>query len=183
MFRKEDFKKVDLLGSGKKNTKIYKVIHRHSGKFYALKEVEAKSLDKLNEYKEEAVQLFKAQNHPNVIQFYGYFFYETMYNTFRIGIVCEYIEHKLNLEYVFRKRKQMGLYWKQVELEKMMYSLISTLSHMQNVGLCHRDLKPANLFVMPNGSIKVIDFGESKDLFKPEEDGGNATTATIRGTP
>ena len=51
MFRKEDFKKVDLLGSGKKNTKIYKVIHRHSGKFYALKEVEAKSLDKLNEYK------------------------------------------------------------------------------------------------------------------------------------
>jgi serine/threonine protein kinase len=67
MFRKEDFKKVDLLGSGKKNTKIYKVIHRHSGKFYALKEVEAKSLDKLNEYKEEAVQLFKAQNNPNVI--------------------------------------------------------------------------------------------------------------------
>lgn len=36
---------------------------------------------------------------------------------------------------------------------------------------------------MPNGSIKVIDFGESKDLFKPEEDGGDATTATIRGTP
>ena len=94
MFRKEDFKKVDLLGSVKKNTKIYKVIHRHSGKFYALKEVEAKSLDKLNEYKEEAVQLFKAQNHPNVIQFFGYFFYETMYNTYRIGIVCEYIEHK-----------------------------------------------------------------------------------------
>lgn len=55
MFRKEDFKKVDLLGSGKKNTKIYKVIHRQSGKFYALKEVEAKTLDKLNEYKEEAV--------------------------------------------------------------------------------------------------------------------------------
>ena len=25
--------------------------------------------------------------------------------------------------------------------------------------------------------------GESKDLFRPEDDGGNATTATIRGTP
>jgi hypothetical protein len=47
-----------------------------------------------------------------VIQFFGYFFYETMYNTFRIGIVCEYIEHRQNLEYVFRKRKQMQLYWK-----------------------------------------------------------------------
>ena len=81
MFRKQDFKKVDLLGNGKKNTKIYKVLHIASGRYYALKEVEAKSLDKLNEYKvsknipsiwfnhiynkfclqqEEAVQLFKA---------------------------------------------------------------------------------------------------------------------------
>ena len=51
MFRKQDFKKVDLLGNGKKNTKIYKVLHIASGRYYALKEVEAKSLDKLNEYK------------------------------------------------------------------------------------------------------------------------------------
>jgi len=51
MFRKQDLKKVDLLGSGKKNTKIYKVLHLSSGKYYALKEVEAKTLDKLNEYK------------------------------------------------------------------------------------------------------------------------------------
>lgn len=51
MFRKQDFKKVDLLGNGKKNTKIYKVLHIASGHYYALKEVEAKSLDKLNEYK------------------------------------------------------------------------------------------------------------------------------------
>jgi hypothetical protein len=27
------------------SNKIYKVIHKHTGKFYALKEVEAKSLD------------------------------------------------------------------------------------------------------------------------------------------
>lgn len=65
----------------------------------------------------------------------------------------------------------------------MLMSLVSTLGHMQSVGLCHRDLKPANLFLLANGHIKVIDFGESKDLFRPEEDGGNATTATIRGTP
>ena len=69
-----------------------------------------------------------------------------MYNTFRIGIVCEYIDHKLNLEYIFRKRKQVSAYWKQDEMEKMIVSLVSTLSHMQSVGLCHRDLKPANLF-------------------------------------
>jgi serine/threonine-protein kinase len=129
------------------------------------------------------VQLFKAQNHPNIIQFYGYYFYETMYNTFRIAIVTEFIEHRQNLEYVFRKRKQANLYWKQDEIEKMLVSLISTLSHLQSLGLCHRDLKPANLFLLTNGEIKVIDFGESKDYFKDGDDGGSAATATIRGTP
>ena len=63
MFRKQDFKKVDLLGSGKKNTKIYKVIHIPSGKQYALKEVEAKTLDKLNEYKVSfAFKFFKGRS-------------------------------------------------------------------------------------------------------------------------
>ena len=37
MFKKQDFKKIDLLGSGKKNTKIYKVEHIQTGKIYALK--------------------------------------------------------------------------------------------------------------------------------------------------
>ena len=106
-----------------------------------------------------------------------------MYNTYRIGIVCEYIEQRQNLEYVFRKRKQANLFWKSEEIEKMLVSLVSTLSHMQSVGLCHRDLKPANLFLLPSGEIKVIDFGESKDLFREDDDGGSAATATIRGTP
>ena len=77
----------------------------------------------------------------------------------------------------------MNLYWKPEEIEKMLFSLIATLAHMQSLGLCHRDLKPANLFQMPTGEIKVIDFGESKDFFRDHDDGGDATTATIRGTP
>ena len=36
---------------------------------------------------------------------------------------------------------------------------------------------------MPNGEMKVIDFGESKDYFSEADDGGDGTLATIRGTP
>lgn len=37
---------------------------------------------------------------------------------------------------------------------------------------------------MPSGEIKLIDFGESKDVFQGDrDDGGSAATATIRGTP
>lgn len=48
MFKKTDFKRLEVLGAGKKNTKIYKAVHLGTGQFYALKEIEAKNLDKLN---------------------------------------------------------------------------------------------------------------------------------------
>lgn len=51
MLHKQDFRKIDFLGSGKKDTKIYKVEHIATGKIYALKEIEARSLEKLNECK------------------------------------------------------------------------------------------------------------------------------------
>ena len=99
-------------------------------------------------------------------------------------MVCEYMDSRTNLEYLFRKRKQQNTFWKQDELEKMIVSIISTLSYLQSVGICHRDLKPANLFLIPNShEMKIIDFGESKDYFKEADDGGVGTMATIRGTP
>jgi serine/threonine protein kinase len=68
-------------------------------------------------------------------------------------------------------------------MEKMVVSIISTLSYLQSVGICHRDMKPANMFLTSSFEIKLIDFGESKDHFKEGDDGGEGTMATIRGTP
>lgn len=100
-----------MLGSGKKNTKIYQAVHVQTGKMYALKEIEAKTLEKLNEFKEEAEQLRKVQNHPNVIKYYAYFLSETRYNTFKIGIVTELMDKSTNLEALYRKRKKGNLFW------------------------------------------------------------------------
>ena len=84
---------------------------------------------------------------------------------------------------MFRKRKQQGVFWKADEMDKMIVSIIGTMSYLQSIGMTHRDLKPANLFLTPTCEIKLIDFGESKDYYKEAEDGGNGTMATIRGTP
>ena len=184
MFRRTDFKKLELFGNGKKNTRVFKVKHIKTGKIYVLKEVEAQSLDKLNEYKEEAVQLSKVQSHPNILQFYGYYFYETPHNTYKLGIISESISRELNLELIYRKRAKARQFFSEDELITMMYSLIDAFAYLESVGICHRDIKPTNLFLLPNFQIKVIDFGESKEFIdENDEEDEHSAMATIRGTP
>ena len=147
MFRRSDFRKLELFGGGKKNTKVFKVEYIKTGQIFALKEVEAKNLDKLNEYKEEAVQLSKAQHHPNILQCYGYYFYATTHNTYKLGIISEYINRDFNLESIYRKREKQRLYWKEDKLLKIIYLLIDTFTYLEHIGIRHRDIKPTNLFL------------------------------------
>ena len=181
MFRRSDFRKLELFGGGKKNTKVFKVEYIATGQIFALKEVEAKNLDKLNEYKEEAVQLSKAQHHPNIMQSYGYYFYETSHNSYKLGIISEYIHRNLNLEVVYRIREKQHLFWSEDKLLKIAYNLIDTFAYLEHIGICHRDIKPTNLFLLEDYQIKVIDFGESIENYDDEDDENQM--ATIRGTP
>ena len=180
--QKKDFKKLELLGGGKKNTKIYKVQYIHTGQIFALKEVEAKNLDKLNEYKEEAAQLIKAQHHPNILQCYGYYFYETSYNSYKIGMVTELFNKEENLELIYRLREKKHAFWSEDSLLKIAYNLIDTFAYLEHIGICHRDIKPTNLFLLDNYQIKVIDFGESIVNYDDDDEEDNQV-ATVRGTP
>ena len=180
--QKKDFKKMELLGGGKKNTKIYKVQYVHTGQIFALKEVEAKNLDKLNEYKEEAAQLIKAQHHSNILQCYGYYFYETSYNSYKIGMITELFNKNENLEVIYRLREKQHLFWNEDELLKIAYNLIDTFAYLEHIGICHRDIKPTNLFLLENYQIKVIDFGESIVNYDDDDEEDNQV-ATVRGTP
>ena len=180
--QKKDFKKLELLGGGKKNTKIYKVQYVHTGQIFALKEVEAKNLDKLNEYKEEAAQLIKAQHHSNILQCYGYYFYETSYNSYKIGMITELFNKNENLEVIYRLREKQHLFWSEDELLKIAYNLIDTFAYLEHIGICHRDIKPTNLFLLENYQIKVIDFGESIVNYDDDDEEDNQV-ATVRGTP
>ena len=180
--QKKDFKKLELLGGGKKNTKIYKVQYVHTGQIFALKEVEAKNLDKLNEYKEEAAQLIKAQHHSNILQCYGYYFYETSYNSYKIGMITELFNKNENLEIIYRLKEKQHLFWSEDELLKIAYNLIDTFAYLEHIGICHRDIKPTNLFLLENYQIKVIDFGESIVNYDDDDEEDNQV-ATVRGTP
>ncbi|MCM8541771.1 MAG: serine/threonine protein kinase [Lentisphaeraceae bacterium] len=58
------------------------------------------------------------------------------------------------------------------------YELAAALEQFHIKNYVHRDLKPCNIMVSPNGSVKVMDYGVTRDL------GSNLTkTGTAVGTP
>jgi serine/threonine-protein kinase len=51
-------------------------------------------------------------------------------------------------------------------------------------GVVHRDLKPANIWIQPDGTVKVLDFGLARAWNAPWAFAANATAArTLVGTP
>ena len=58
-----------------------------------------------------------------------------------------------------------------------MEQILDGLAFAHAKGVVHRDLKPGNVHVLPNGQIKIMDFG----LARRAQDG--AATGVIMGTP
>jgi hypothetical protein len=54
-----------------------------------------------------------------------------------------------------------------IENRRMLYDLASALAYMHEKGVIHRDIKPANIFIGSGGSVKLGDFGLSKDGMLP----------------
>jgi serine/threonine protein kinase len=64
-----------------------------------------------------------------------------------------------------------------LEACEVMLQLTSGVQYIHEHGLIHRDIKPDNLFYLPDGSVKIADFGISSQLNEPQV--GDAVTGTI----
>ncbi len=88
-------------------------------------------------------------SHPNVVKVYDVSFGDLIQY-----IVMEYIDGITLKEYI---DKSGPLSWN--EAVQFTLQILRGLQHAHDKGVVHRDIKPQNIMVLPDGVIKVADFG------------------------
>ncbi len=105
---------------------------------------------------EEFIRRFKNESkaiavlsHPNIVKVYDVSFGDLIQY-----IVMEYIDGITLKEYIER---QGSLRWK--DAVYFTIQILKGLQHAHDKGIVHRDIKPQNIMLLPDGTIKVTDFG------------------------
>src|SRR5262249_20731467 len=143
------------LGSGAMGA-VYRARYAKTGAFVAIKVMSpslGSSEPAMARFEREA-SILKQLKHPNIVRllatgkYHGQPFY-----------AMEFIEGE-SLDHVLERRGRMT--WE--EIVSLGKPLCAALQHAHEKGIVHRDLKPSNLMILPDGTVKLTDFGIAKDL-------------------
>ncbi len=173
---------VELIGQGGMGA-VYKAEDlRLPGRICAIKEVfpELYGLTEITEdlhaqFYQEA-QVLARLDHPNLPKVSD-FFSEGQ----REYLVMDYVPGR-DLEEIVLAARQAGEFLDEQQVLVWAAQLCNALEylHSQDPPILHRDIKPANIKVMPDGRIKLVDFGLVK-LLAPD-DSRTITVVQGRGT-
>jgi predicted Ser/Thr protein kinase len=163
------FKIVGKLGAGAMG-EVFRALDPVLGREVAIKVVTGKLSEDAgarDRFLREA-QAAATLNHPNIITVYD--FGEEQGQAF---MAMELLEGQ-DLRELLAKGTLTGLEGKVAIMEQ----ILDGLAFAHSKGVVHRDLKPGNVHVLPNGQVKVMDFGLARRIAEDK-----VSTSVIRGTP
>lgn len=141
---------LELIGTGGM-ADIYKARDITEDRIVAVKILKnefAGSEDFLRRFRNES-KAIALLSHPNIVKIYDVGFNEQIQ-----FIVMEYIDGISLAEYI---KLQGVLKWK--DAVYFTVQILRALQHAHDRGIVHRDIKSQNVMMLPDGTIKVMDFG------------------------
>ena len=141
---------IELIGAGGM-ADIYKARDITEDKTVAVKILKnefAGSEDFLRRFRNES-KAIALLSHPNIVKIFDVGFSDQVQY-----IVMEYIDGITLTEYI---KLQGVLKWKDAVFFTI--QILRALQHAHDRGIVHRDIKSSNVMMLPDGTIKVMDFG------------------------
>ena len=128
--------------------KAYDNVENRTVAIKILRKEYATNEDFLRRFKNES-KAISLLSHPNIVKIYDVSFGDLIQY-----IVMEYIEGITLKEFIDREG---SLSWKDAVYYTI--QILRGLQHAHDRGIVHRDVKPQNIMLLPDGTIKVTDFG------------------------
>jgi len=158
---------IEYLGSGARST-IWRVRDRRENRLYALKRVTKQPGDD-NRFIEQAENEFRVAiqfDHPAVRKYYRRRRLRRWLRVEELHLLMELCE---GTSCQANRPSQIS------SIVNIFLTVAQALAHMHSRGFVHADIKPNNIIVASNGTVKIIDFGQSCPM--------GAVKPRIQGTP
>ena len=152
------FKVIKKLGQGAFGA-AYKVLNEEDNNYYVIKKILLKSAkeNEINELKNEAKILSNLQS-ENIVKYYDSFTDNDSFN-----IIMEYCDG-LDLRKFIDDHKKSNDFIKKNIILHIISGICNGLKEIHDKTLIHRDLKPDNIFLKADLTVKIGDFGLTKQL-------------------
>ena len=162
-FNPDEFKLIEKIGFGSFG-KIYKVKWLRNNEYYALKILNLRHLEDIDDSQKKLKimkDFYNETKSPGVIRTYGNVFEKIGKGAYTYYILMELAQTDWEREINSRNKKH--LYYTRAELFDIIKQLITLYSLLQKNNISHRDVKPQNILII-NGLYKICDFGETRNI-------------------
>ena len=126
--------------------------------------------EQLEKFKKEARRL-RRLNNPHIVR---------VHDLFEENGTAYYVMDYINGENLKDRLKRTGKPMREAEVESVLRQALDALREVHSQGIWHLDLKPANVMIDREGTVKLIDFGASKQI--NNKTGGALSTSAVTFT-
>ncbi|KAB5543941.1 hypothetical protein DKX38_012053 [Salix brachista] len=154
---------INRIGRGSGGT-VYKVVHRPTGRIYALKVIYGNHEDSVRKQICREIEILRDVDHPNVVKCHDMFDHNG-----EIQVLLEFMDNG-SLEGTHINHEAY--------LSDVARQILNGIAYLHKRKIVHRDIKPSNLLINSQKNVKIADFGVSRILAQTM-DPCNSSVGTI----